>query len=55
MPMIIDSTDDIKITYRETHRPQTGGPRLTTVNFIRQFSRAYTALSGTPLNQMVCK
>lgn len=29
-------------------------PKLSTVNFIRQFSRAYVAVSGMALNQMIC-
>ena len=30
------------------------GPRISTLNFIRQFSRAYTSMSGLALNQMIC-
>lgn len=49
--MTNDSTENC--TVKEIHHT-TKSPRVSTVNFIRQFSRAYVAVSGIDLNQMVC-
>lgn len=49
--MTFDSTPE-NITYSAPR--QLKSPKVSTINFIRQFSRAYVAVSGTTLNQMIC-
>lgn len=53
MPMTKDSTSHISTLAESAHMSATG-PRVTTVNFIRQFSRACVAVSGIGLNTMMC-
>lgn len=49
--MAFDSTPD---NLTPVAPRQAKSPRVSTLNFIRQFSRAYVTVSGTALNQLIC-
>ena len=53
MPMTKDSTTTADCSLKEHHQSMRT-PRISTLNLIRQFSRAYVAVSGISLNQMIC-
>lgn len=54
VPMTNDSTT-ITRSAMEIHEKKMKSPRISTLNFIRQFSRAYVALGGiATVNGLIC-